>query len=310
MYCRLSAAVWAHKWKWDQINDKEEAEGAARQRRRKSGGSSILSSLHLPLSLPLPLPLPLPLSGTDTGTDTSSDTHKDRLLHHIPSNSKNKFFTGAAAVVSRQPSSSIGDFFSKSRSALVDVVDEFSHSIDRSADRSDHSFNHSYPHMMYNHTRLCVLYDDDTDIFVAEISEDQWQSFSEVHDFRMMEATGADPMLESYLVDSLDSHHRSRDDLPDLTLSAIASDSHQKVSSEELKLLGQIEQLKEEVCSADQLRTYAPFDHLIYFLCHVTHTMIIVNLLSCCFIHRLQCLSARNHIMELLLMNLRERRRQ
>lgn len=222
---RHSAAVWGHEWKWNQINKKEDEKWT---KRRKSGGSSFFP--HLP-------------------------GHSSNLESHTPPpNSKNIFYTHKeASAKSRRPSANLGvltSFLSHSHHHNASAeVEKSSHSIDQSSDGSvhSHSINGNNPShsFLQDHSRLCVFYDDESDVFVGEISESQWPLFAVTHDFRLMEEPGDDPLLESYLLETLDKHSNPKESLPDLTL--LGTEFHSKASQEENDLLEHIAQLKAEV---------------------------------------------------------------
>ena len=94
----------------------------------------------------------------------------------------------------------------------------------------------------YNH--LCTFYDDESELYVAEIEQHQWQAFTDIHDFKLVESVDDDPMLELYLLESIEKDNSKNNNLPNMML---VSDFQQNYSVEEIKLMEEIAQLKVEV---------------------------------------------------------------
>ena len=259
-FFRHAAAVWAHDWKWAQINETEDLKWAnkAKAKRRSSGGS-FLSGLNLHL--------PSKLAGTSSSLKES---------RRPPSNLKNIFYTGEKAIssslTSRRPSASLAALFRHPKKTSRDM-DQSSHSMDKSVGNSSnhsHSSHHSHhshhshsqnhatsysqsPNHTQNHSRLCVFYDDTSDLFVAEIAAPLWEAFSHTHDFSRVEAPGEDPLLESFLLANQNKQcARTSTSTPSASLAM--KELINKTSPEELNLSNEIALLNEEVrcskCSA------------------------------------------------------------
>lgn len=93
-------------------------------------------------------------------------------------------------------------------------------------------------------SHLCIVDDDGSDLFVAEICPNKWERFAATHDFKLMEVHGQDPLLDSYLAEQCGTSPR---EMPDLSLSS--SELQVKTSTEEQRITQEIALLRDEIAS-------------------------------------------------------------